>query len=133
MPNNKFKLPLLPMRLARNVSVALLFLLQLQLSTVVFGQTLSVSGKVLNEKGGPVEGASVIQKGTTNGTVSDKNGAFKLQVPSNAILEISAVGFGKKEMNVTGSGDLTIEIISDDKSLGEIVVGQGMVHNVKRM
>ena len=87
-----------------------------------FGQTLSVNGKVLNDKGAPVEGASVVQKGTTNGTVSDKNGAFSIQVPRNAVLEISAVGFGKKEVNVTGSGDLTIEVLSDEKILGEIVV-----------
>jgi TonB-linked SusC/RagA family outer membrane protein len=122
MPNKKFTLPITLMRLAKKVLVALLFLLQLQFGATAFGQTLSVNGKVLNDKGAPVEGASVVQKGSSNGTVSDKNGAFSIQVPSNAVLEISAVGYGKKEVNVTGSGDLTIEILSDEKILGEIVV-----------
>jgi TonB-dependent starch-binding outer membrane protein SusC len=121
MQNKKFTLPLTLMRLAKNVSVAILFLQQLQFGAVAFGQTLSVNGNILNDKGTPVEGASIVQKGPINGTVSDKAGVFSMQVSSNTALEISAVGYCKKEVNVIGSVDNTIEILFDDKILGEIV------------
>jgi CarboxypepD_reg-like domain len=121
MPNKKFNLPQTLMRLELNVAVVLLILLQPQFGSAAFSKTLSVNGKVRNENGALVEVASVVQKETTNGTVPDKNGAITMQAPSNAILEISAVGYGKKDVKVTRSDDFNIEVLSDDKILGEIV------------
>ena len=121
MPNKKVHLPFAVNRLVKNVSVAFLLLMQLLFSTTAIGQSLSVKGKVLNDKGAPVEGASVVQKGTTNGSVSDKEGAFSIKVPAGATLVVTAVGFTEKEVLVSGN-DMTIQLETDQKSLEEVVV-----------
>ncbi|MBQ1936964.1 MAG: carboxypeptidase-like regulatory domain-containing protein, partial [Bacteroidales bacterium] len=57
-------------------------------------QTITSSGKVVDANGEPVIGASVIQKGsTTNGVITDVDGAFKLVVPSGATIEVSCIGY----------------------------------------
>jgi TonB-dependent starch-binding outer membrane protein SusC len=122
MPNKKINLPFRMSRVVKIASVALLFLLQLMLSKTALGQTLTVKGKVLTEAGSPVEGASVLQKGTTNGTVSDNSGVFSISVPTGATLVISAVGYGDREVTVKDSRELTVQLTLSDKSLSEVVV-----------
>lgn len=122
MPNKKVHLPFTVNRLAKNVSVAFLLLMQLLFSTAAIGQSLSVKGKVLNDKGAPVEGASVVQKGTSNGSVSDKDGAFSIKVPAGATLVITAIGYAEKEVKASAGGDITVQLDPDEKSLGEVVV-----------
>ena len=122
MPNKKNNLPSRMSRVTKIASVALLFLLQLVFSTPASAQTLSVTGKVLNEIGAPLEGASITQKGATTGTVTNKDGAFTINVPKGAIIVISATGYAEKEVTVSGTSQITVELEMDQKSLEEVVV-----------
>ena len=78
------------MKLLRPISLALA--LATLLSLPVLAQNARISGTVKDSKGEPVIGASIFVKGTQTGTASDLEGAFSLQVPQGAVLEISAIG-----------------------------------------
>ena len=68
-----------------------------------FAQTSTVTGKVIDDKGAPVVGATVIEKGTKNGVSAGLDGAFSLKVKSGATLVISALGFENKQIAATSS------------------------------
>lgn len=81
----------------------------------------TVSGKVIDDKGVAVSGASVMVKGSKTGTATDANGNFKLTVPEGATLIISSIGFGS--MEVGAGGDLSnIKLTTQNASLNEVVV-----------
>ena len=83
----------------------------------------TVTGKVLDSLGESVIGASVLVKGTTSGTITDIDGNFKLDnVPSNATLVISYIGFKTQEVNVAGKKSFTIQLVDDTQALEEVVV-----------
>ena len=89
--------------------------------TAVMAQNTKVTGQVLDENGEPVIGASVVVKGTTIGTVTDFDGNFTLDVPSNGKqLEISYVGMKKVEVGVSSRVKAVLE--SDSQALDEVVV-----------
>lgn len=102
-----------------------------KLSTLLYGllllvftvsaQNKTVSGRVTDEAGAPVSGASISLKGSTVGTTSDAQGNFSLSVPANKILEISAVGFEKTSIS-TNATSFAIQLKTDIKSLSEVVV-----------
>ncbi|TDE16230.1 TonB-dependent receptor [Dyadobacter psychrotolerans] len=74
-------------------------------SFAVFAQKFKVAGKVLDEKGVPLIGASVIEKGTNNGAITDGNGIYKLMVGyTNATLIVTYVGYNKIEREIDGKG-----------------------------
>ncbi|MDR0430591.1 MAG: TonB-dependent receptor, partial [Tannerellaceae bacterium] len=85
-------------------------------------------GTVTDESGEPVIGANIKEKGTTNGTVTDADGNFSLDVPENAVLQISYIGYITQEISVlpslTGGGGkpLIIRLIEDTQALDEVVV-----------
>ena len=56
----------------------------------------------------PIIGASVVEKGTTNGTVTDMDGRFQLSVKGNATLVVSYIGFTTKEVTPAGSGEIKV-------------------------
>ena len=89
---------------------------------VTYTQNLSVSisGTVVDEKGEVVIGASVLEKGTGNGTITDIDGRFTLNVKSGAKLVISYVGYRTQE--VTASASMRIVLQEDTKLLDEVVV-----------
>lgn len=82
----------------------------------------TVIGRVLDENGDPVIGANVVEKGTTNGTVTDIDGNFKLEVEDNAILQISYIGYLVQDINSAGRNSISIVLQEDTKTLEEIVV-----------
>lgn len=83
---------------------------------------VQVSGVVLDSQKEPVIGASVLEKGTSNGTVTDYDGNFYLSVQSNkSILVVSYVGMKTKEVVATGN-DLVINLADDTEALDEVVV-----------
>ena len=89
--------------------------------TTVMAQNTKVTGQVLDENGEPVIGASVVVKGTTIGTVTDFDGNFTLDVPSNGKqLEISYVGMKKVEVGVSSRVKAVLE--SDSQALDEVMV-----------
>lgn len=81
-----------------------------------------ISGMVLDEKREPIIGASIIIKGTTDGTISDVNGKFYLDAESDAKLKISYIGYQPIEVSVNNQRELKIFLIEDSKALEEIVV-----------
>jgi len=84
---------------------------------------ITVKGKVVDETGTPLPGASIQQKGTTIGTITDTDGNFTLSVSSDAILVITFVGYESKEVSVNGKTDLgTIQLFSELKQLEQVVV-----------
>jgi len=90
-----------------------------------------IKGKIVDEKTGePVIGASVVQKGTTNGVITDMNGAFQFSIPVGTALEISSLGY--KTLEVTAQSVLNIELAEDADLLNEVlVVGYGTVFKKK--
>lgn len=82
-----------------------------------------VSGTVVDQSGQPLPGASVVEKGTTNGTQSDFDGNFSIELQNeNAILVVSYVGFGTKEIPVNGQATLNIILEESAAGLDEVVV-----------
>ena len=76
--------------------------------TSVFAQTKQVTGVVKDATGETVIGASVVEKGTTNGVITDFDGVFKLTVSENAVLQISYIGYQTQEVKVAGKTTLVI-------------------------
>lgn len=82
-----------------------------------------ITGKVLNDKGEPLSGVSIIEKGTANGAKTAEDGTFTMDVTdANAVLEVSAVGYVLQEVAVNGNNTLTIVLISKDGKMDEVVV-----------
>lgn len=81
-----------------------------------------VKGKIVDEKGNPVIGASIFVKGTTSGTGSDVNGQFALTVKSGSTLTISSIGYIAQTVVVTDNTDLQIILKEDRKQIEEVVV-----------
>jgi len=87
------------------------------------GQDVQITGKVLDEKNETLIGVSVTIKGTTNGTITDVNGNFKLSVAStNDILVFKYIGYATVEIPASGALPLTVKMTADSKSLNEVVV-----------
>lgn len=93
-------------------------------------QTDKLQGKVVNEKGEPIPGATIQIKGTQRGTATNEAGIFTLtNVPDDAVLVVSALGLKTKTVPLTkNQSSITITLESDTEALGEvIVVGYGQV------
>jgi TonB-linked SusC/RagA family outer membrane protein len=84
----------------------------------------SVSGTVTSEDG-PLPGATVVVKGTTNGTTTDFDGNFTIAASADAILEVSFVGFTTQEVAVGGQDQITITLATDNKLEEVVVTGYG--------
>ncbi len=83
----------------------------------------TVKGKVLDEKGNPLVGVTVKEKGRNNATSTDANGAFTLTVNSEkSHLEISAVGYTLREVNIKGQSSIRITLKPSSEELNEVVV-----------
>ena len=79
-----------------------------------------VTGVIVDEKGEPVIGASILEKGTTNGTITDFDGNFELEVAEGAILEISYVGYASQSL--PAALNMNIVLKEDTEVLEEVVV-----------
>jgi len=102
---------------------SLFFAVALMFSAFTMAQS-TVTGTVLDaEINGPLPGASVIEKGTTNGTTTDFDGNFSLTTNSSSgTIEISYVGYGKVSLPFNGNANLGNVTISPDNSLDEVVI-----------
>ena len=87
---------------------------------VVIAQT--VSGKVTDENGEPLPGATVLEKGTTNGTTTDIEGSFEFNASEDATLIISFVGYLSQEIAVNNRSIIDIQLKVDSEQLEEVVV-----------
>ena len=87
----------------------------------VYQQTrILVSGRILDSSGQPVPGASVIEKGTTNGVNTGIDGKFTISVKSGSSLEVSCIGY--ETVSVAASENLSVTLREDTQFLDEVVV-----------
>lgn len=87
----------------------------------VYQQTrILVSGRILDSSGQPVPGASIIEKGTTNGVNTDIDGKFTISVKSGSSLEVSCIGY--ETVSVAASENLSVTLREDTQFLDEVVV-----------
>lgn len=92
------------------------------------GDNRTIKGTILDATGMPVIGANVVVKGTTNGTITDMDGKFSLEVGKNAILVVSYIGYANQEIKVGNQNTLSITMKEDAEALDElVVVGYGTV------
>lgn len=96
-------------------------LLMLLAGTSLFAQKVSVTGTV-SDQVGPVIGASVVEKGTSNGVVTDLDGNFALSVNPGATLVISSIGYTTQEIPVGSQTQFTVKLQEDSEFLDEVVV-----------
>lgn len=100
----------------------LIVLLALLFPMSGFAQAIQVKGTVLDASGMTVIGASVLEKGTTNGVITDFDGNFELSVSPNGTLVISYVGFQTQEIAVNNQQNFKITLKEDTEVLDEVVV-----------
>ena len=81
-----------------------------------------ITGKVTDQNGEAVIGASVVEKGTTNGIMTDIDGNFTLEVGDAAVVQISYIGYRTKEVSVTGKNHFLVQLLEDMQALDEVVV-----------
>ncbi|WP_297815671.1 TonB-dependent receptor [Segetibacter sp.] len=92
-------------------------------NTQVFAQTRTVTGRVTDEAGNPVVGASVQPKGSRSGTTTDAAGNFSLQLPTNSgSLTVSSVNYTAQDVAVTNTGTLVVQLKASAGNLSEVVV-----------
>ena len=104
----------------RAALLALLFVCLVPLSSLA--QTIQLTGTVTDTKGETLIGASVLEKGTTNGCITDIDGNFTLTVAPNATMVISYVGYVPQEIPLKGQKTLTVTLKDDTEMLDEVVV-----------
>lgn len=112
----------------KKLLVLLIFCL---VTTLAWAQNRSITGKVVDKDGQGLPGATVIVKGTTNGTSTDVDGKFTLSVPNNATLIVSFIGMNTKEVLVGTQTSINVALLAENSILDEIVV-TGLASNVKR-
>lgn len=98
-----------------------LFLLFVSISWCSFSQSI-VKGEVMDQSGIPIPGVNILEKGTSNGAVTDFDGSYQISVSSNAILIFSYVGYKSQEINVSGKSTINITMEEDIEGLSEVVV-----------
>lgn len=87
-----------------------------------------ITGTVHDSDGEPVIGANIVEKGTTNGTVTDVDGHFELTVSDKSLLVVSYIGYNTEEIPVKGQNLFTIRLTDDSQAIDEVVVvGYGTV------
>lgn len=102
-------------------SCLVLMFLSISIQFSMMAQKVPVSGTV-SDQTGPVIGASVIEKGTTNGTMTDNDGHFTLTVSKGAVIEISSIGYKTQEITVGAQTNFTVTLSEDNEFLDEVVV-----------
>lgn len=112
----------------------LFFVLTCSLMSVAMMASITVRGVVIStEDGLPVIGASVLEKGTSNGTITDFDGMYELTVQDGAVLVVSYVGMTSQELPVTGP-QMDVRLSSDAIAMEEVVVtAMGVVQEKKRL
>lgn len=100
----------------------LLALFFVAVSQLTFAQSKTISGLVTDANGETIIGASVLEKGTTNGTITDFDGRFTLNVNPDAVLQISYIGYKTQELSVDNKTQLNVILQDDSEILDEVVV-----------
>lgn len=111
----KYKMPISRLRM-------MVCLIGMLLPMCMFAQQITVQGVVKDQTGETVIGASVMEKGTTNGTITGIDGDFSLNMSPNGTLVVSFVGYKTQEVQVKGQKHLQVVLSEDAEMLDEVVV-----------
>lgn len=118
-----------PEKLGRIIALRLLLVLLLPFTAFAsnndWGRNFQqeISGTVTDENGTPLPGASIVEKGTINGTQTDFDGNFKINVgDSNAVLMVSYIGYTTQEIPLNGQTTLSVVMVESSSTLDEVVV-----------
>lgn len=89
---------------------------------LVAQQIINLKGIIKGTNGEPIVGANVVVKGTATGTISDIDGNFSLNVPTNATIKVSSIGYITQEISIGNKNSIVINLVEDTRSLDEVVV-----------
>ena len=118
-----------PLKKKVKYNLVFLFFLNFLLSFSAKAQSTTIEGKITDASGLSLPGVNINEKGTKNGTSTDFEGSFKINVTSNkAVLIISYLGFQTQEVSVVGKSKVNVSLVEQSNSLNEVVVvGYGSV------
>jgi hypothetical protein len=117
------------MRKIVNSLIAILFFMVPLISQA---QT-SITGRVLNDAGVAVEGASVTIKGKAVGTNTDRQGNFKINAAKGDVILISYIGFATQQVTVKDATSVTVKLVALDKTMEEVVVAMDIKRNPREL
>lgn len=100
----------------------LALLLCMLVSASAVAQTVTVRGKISDDTGQPLPGVSILEKGTTNGSTSDVEGNYSIQVGQNATLVFSFIGYQTQEIAVENRTNIDLTLAPDIQALEEVIV-----------
>lgn len=119
--NNLIKFKMLMNTKFKSASLMLIFFFMINIMGL-FAQNITLTGNVSDDNNEPLIGVNVVQKGTTNGTVTDFDGNFSLQVPNGSVIVFSYIGFLPQELTATDTGIMNVTLSEDTGMLDELVV-----------
>ena len=102
--------------------IILTVFLILSLPFITPAQTISVTGKVTDQKGQPVPGVNILVEGAIQGTITDSDGNYNLKVPGNARLTFKFIGFKSQTIPVRNRREINVTLIEEIQDLDEVVV-----------
>ncbi len=117
-----------PSSLGRGIKPAILFLLSIFLTSILYAQGGLVTGTVTGADDKPLNGASVTVKGTSRGTSTDNTGKFSIAAASGATLVISSINYNTKEVSVAGRSNIEVSLTSTggtELAQEVVVIGYG--------
>src|SRR5882762_1587444 len=108
---------------------AMLMLLCVFFTQTSFSQTKTITGKVSDDKGAPVQGATVTAKGSKGGVTTAADGTFRINVaPTATTLTVSSIGFTQQDITIGDQTSVTVALVASTSNLNEVVViGYGTV------
>ncbi len=116
------------MKFHQKTRYLLVLSLALVMQVAVFAQNITLKGVVVDTDGEPLIGASVLQKGSTNGITTDINGEFKISVPGKSTLVVSYIGYETVNVSVNGRSTINVTLQPSSSMLDEVVaIGYGTV------
>ena len=90
--------------------------------------TKRITGTVTDSSGEPIIGANVIEKGTTNGVITDINGSFSIDLPVNKVIQISYIGYVSQDIRINSQTEIKVILVENSQTLDEVVVvGYGVM------
>src|SRR6185312_1503518 len=107
------------------LTIAFVLFLTSAINVKAYTPPVDIHGQVINQKGEPVENASILVAGTSIGTTTGSDGSFTLSIPANiknASLQISSVGFQTKTVRIGNQTDINIVLEAVNTGLDEVVV-----------
>ncbi|MCH5717075.1 carboxypeptidase-like regulatory domain-containing protein [Niabella hibiscisoli] len=103
----------------------------LLITSLAWSQTKTITGKVIDEEGNPISFASILEKGTTNGTSANTDGGFSLTLKSGNTIAVSAAGFQSQDVSISNSSLTIVLKRASDLQESVVVTALGISRNRK--